>query len=329
MKRNLGIVALVLVAGLFLAAASLRLPYYAQGPGPAREVEPLIDVRGRTRYPSAGRFIMTTVSWYQVTAMQAVAAWLDPHTSVVPKDTLYPPGESVAAEQQRALSQMDQSKIDASSVALSHVVDYPHDHGKGVLVENVGEQCPAGGKLFAGDTITAIDGTPVRSVKTASKLIGAAAPGKPLTFQVHAAGQTHDIRVAKGDCPPSKDPLIGVNLLDAFPFPVSIASGDIGGPSAGLMFALGLYDELTAGDLTGGRTIAGTGTIDPAGNVGPIGGITDKVVAAQRVGAQIFLVPKDNMAELQGVDTGGMRLISVGSFDQALSALSGLASGPS
>lgn len=115
---------------------------------------------------------------------------------------------------------------------------------------------------------------------------------------------------------------MGVRLVDAFPFQVEIASGDVGGPSAGLMFALGLYDQLTPSDLTQGRTIAGTGTIDPQGGVGPIGGIEDKVLAAERVGATVFLVPKDNMAELQSIDTGAMRLVSVATFQDAVDALS-------
>src|SRR4029077_13569482 len=131
---------------------------------------------------------------------------------------------------------------------------------------------------------------------------------------VRAAGQTHDIEVAKGSCPGIDRPLVGVNIIDTFPFSVEIASGDVGGPSAGLMFALGRYDELTPGDLTQGRTIAGTGTIEPSGKVGPIGGIADKVVAAERVGATVFLVPKDNWGELEGVDTGDMKLIEVATF---------------
>ena len=125
---------------------------------------------------------------------------------------------------------------------------------------------------------------------------------------------------------------MGISTVNPFPIPVSISSGDIGGPSAGLMFSLGLYDALTPGDLTDGRTIAGTGTMAPDGTVGPIGGIADKVVAAERVGATVFLVPKDNMAELEGVDVGDMQLISVATFDQALTeleALGGEASEPS
>ena len=87
------------------------------------------------------------------------------------------------------------------------------------------------------------------------------------------------------------------------------------------MWALGLYELMTPGDLTGGRTIAGTGTIDLQGKVGPIGGIRDKVVAAQRAGASIFLAPADDMADLAGVDTGAMRVISVATFADALQAL--------
>jgi PDZ domain-containing protein len=112
-------------------------------------------------------------------------------------------------------------------------------------------------------------------------------------------------------------------LLPNFPFPVHISSGDVGGPSAGLMYALGLYELMTPGDLTGGRAIAGTGTIALNGAVGPIGGIRDKVVGAEAAGDTLFLVPKQNMAELRGVDTGEMRLAAVGSFDEALQALRG------
>ena len=114
---------------------------------------------------------------------------------------------------------------------------------------------------------------------------------------------------------------MGFRSLDAFPFPISIDSGDIGGPSAGLMWALGLYELMTPGDLTGGRTIAGTGTIDLRGHVGPIGGIRDKVVAAEHAGATIFLAPAEDMNELAAVDTGAMKVISVATFGDALQAL--------
>jgi Lon-like protease len=111
-------------------------------------------------------------------------------------------------------------------------------------------------------------------------------------------------------------------LVESFPFEITIESGDVGGPSAGLMWAVGLYDLLTPGDLTGGKTVAGTGSIDLDGNVGPIGGILDKVVAAREANADIMLVPRDNFDEVRDVDAGDLRLISVSTFDDAVEALS-------
>jgi PDZ domain-containing protein len=321
MKRSVRYFAVALVLGSVFAAGYIHLPYYAEGPGPAREVAPLIEIKGRPTYPSSGKLVMTTVRIQPLTPILAFFAWLDPVRSVVRKDVVYPSNEPVEVELQRALSDMDQSKIDAAYVVLSKLDGYPKEHGSGALIETTYQGCPADGKLHAGDLIVSIDEHPVATAQAASRLLSAAKVGDPLTFEVRAAGETHDIDVAKGACPGTERPLLGVSIVAAFPFSVNISSGDIGGPSAGLMFALGLYDALTPGDLTQARTIAGTGTIGLDGKVGPIGGITDKVVAAQRVGASVFLVPKDNMAELTGVDTGDMQLIAVGTFQQALEAL--------
>jgi len=321
-KRILKIAAAVLGLALVFVVGFVRLPYYAVGPGPADEVIPLIHIGGgQQTFPPSGKLIMTTVSFYQVTGLQALQAWLDPNLAIVADEVLYPPGLDHATEEQRARSQMDQSKIDAAIVVLTKLEGYPKTHGAGALIEQTFPGCPAEGELFSGDLILAIDGEPVASRSDASDLIGAAPVREPLDFRVRAAGETHDVEVAKRRCGGSKDPLVGVSLVDNFPFPVEISSGNVGGPSAGLMFSLGMFDLLTPGDLTAGRTIAGTGTIGPDGKVGPIGGITDKVVAAERVGATVFLVPAQNMAELDGVDTGDMQLIRVATFDDAVNAL--------
>jgi PDZ domain-containing protein len=325
MKRAFRVGALVLLFAATFVAVLVRLPYYAIQPGPAREVEPLISVQGHERFPSSGKLILTTVSWYQVTALQALIAWADPAQSVVPDEDIYPPGETKNTEHQRAISQMDTSKILATSVVLEQLADDPREHGVGALIEATTEGCPAYQQLFAGDLVREIDGSRIRSSVQANRVIDRVPVGEPVSFTVQAAGETHEIRLTREHCAEDvKRPLIGISLVEPFPFQVEIASGDIGGPSAGLMFALGLYDTLTRGDLTAGRTIAGTGEIFPDGTVGPIGGIRDKVVAAQRVGASVFLVPADNMNELDGVDTGDMRLISVRSFDQALRELEDL-----
>ena len=315
-----------LAAVLLLAAAWIKLPYYSEGPGPAREVVPLISVSGRTTYDS-GHLVMTTVSYRQLTGILALLAWIDPDQQVVERDDLYPKGQTVAQERQRSLSQMDTSKIAATAVVLENltdyqaVTDYPGDHGEGVLIETVFSGCPAEGKLFAGDLVDTINRTPIPDVAAASDAIEAVAPGDPLTFHVSAGGEEHDVTVTRGDCPGADDPVVGIAMINDFPFDVQIASGDIGGPSAGLMFGLGLYDLLTPGDLTDDRLVAGTGTMELDGSVGPIGGIGDKIVAARRAGAEVFLVPRDNLAEARAADAGDMELIPVGSFDEGLGAL--------
>jgi PDZ domain-containing protein len=320
MGRPLRIAGLVLLVAASFASATIRLPYYALGPGPARDVAPLIDV-GSATYPSSGRLVMTTVRFRPVTAIGAVLTWLDPDEMLVEDDVLYPPGISPEEEERRSISDMDQSKIAAAVVALSRVTDYPRDHGRGALIEQVGEGCPAEGALYPGDLITRIGGDPVRSAGQARRLIDAVPVGEPIAFRIRADGEVHTTTVRRGRCPDIDEPLVGITIVDPFPFDIAIESGDIGGPSAGLMWALGLYEALTPADLTDGRTIAGTGSIDAEGNVGPIGGIVDKVVAAREAGADILLVPEANAAELEGVDRDGVRVVAVGSFDEALDAL--------
>ena len=312
----------MLLIAVAFGAGWVPLPYFALGPGPAREVVPLIHVGGAPTYGSSGHLVMTTIRFTQVTALGALVAWINPEQAVVSEDIVYPPGLSPSEEEQRAISQMDQSKIDAAAVALSEVTKYPREHGPGALVELVGTDCPADGRLFPGDQIVRIDGERVDSKREASRLIDAVPADEPVVFSAEADGEVHDVRVTRGPCPGVNEPVIGIILVDSFPFRITIESGDVGGPSAGLMWAVGLYDLLTPGDLTRGRTIAGTGTIDLAGKVGPIGGIVDKVVAARDANADIMLVPRDDFDQLRGIDTGDLELIPVSTFDQAVRALS-------
>lgn len=311
---------LLLVAAAF-AVGWVRLPLYSLGPGPAREITPLIRVEGAPTYGSSGHLVMTTVRFTKLTAIGALISWIDPERAVVAEAVVYPPGLTPEEEERRAISQMDQSKIDAAAVVLSEVADYPDEHGSGALIELVGEGCPADRRLFPGDVIKTIDGESVDSRREASRLIDAVPTGEPIEFRVEADGELEAVRVTRGPCPGSDEELLGIFLLDAFPFQITIRSGDVGGPSAGLMWALALYDLLTPGDLTEGRTIAGTGTIDLDGNVGPIGGILDKVVAARSTRADILLIPEGNLEELRGVDRGGVRVIPVSTFEEAVRSL--------
>lgn len=311
----------LVLAAVFVGASTIWLPYYSIGPGPAREVAPLIRIGGRPVYQSSGRFVMTSVHIGQLTAVGALVAWLDPHRTVVGRQVLYAPGESSQQEQRRAISEMDQSKLDAAYVVLHELEGYPKAHGRGVVVESVVDGCAAAGELYPGDLITAIDGEPIGGLRAASTAIESAPSGSTLSFDVTVDGKPEHVDLVRRPCGGEAKPLVGLRMIPRFPFPISIASGDVGGPSAGLMWAITLYDLLTPGDLTGGRTIAGTGAIGIDGTVYPIGGIQEKIVAAKDAGANVLLVPKGNLAEARGTGIGGIQLVPVGTFDDALAWL--------
>jgi len=311
----------IFLAAFVIAAFFVFLPYYSIGPGPAREVAPLIRVRDRPVYQSAGRFVMTSVHIQQLTGVGAIEAWLDPNETVVGRQTLYTPGETAQEEQQRAISQMDESKLDAAYVVLHALERYPREHGTGALVESVTSGCAAEGELFPGDVITAIDGTPVDDVAAASAAIEGAPSGSTLRFDVNVDGESQTVDLVRRPCGGKHRPLVGVSMIPRFPFPVTIQSGDVGGPSAGVMWAITLYDLLTPGDLTAGKTIAGTGEIGLDGTVYPIGGIAEKIVAAREAGADVLLVPRANLAEARAAGVSGVRLVPVGTFADAVAWL--------
>jgi Lon-like protease len=316
------LLAIVPIAALLAVAWSVKIPYYSEGPGPAEDVEPLIHVEGHRLFASGGHFILTSVSFASLNVFQAIGAWLDPTRSVVPETVFIAPGETEQQANQRAISQMDQSKIDATYVVLSRLAGYPRAHGRGVLVEAVGAGCPAEGKLFPGDRIDRLDGRPILSLDQFQRMLVHIPAGRPIRLHGTAGGEAFTVQLTRHPCTGSKRPLIGIYDVATFPFGITISSGDIGGPSAGLMWALGLYDLLTPGDLTGGRIVAGTGEIARDGTVEPIGGVQDKIAAARAAGAKVFLVPVANLAEARTV-SGDLKLVPVRTFSQALAYLRG------
>ena len=323
-RRGVWLTVLIVGGAVAALGGSITLPYYSIGPGPARDVEPLIRIEGHPTYGSAGHLLLTSILFRQLTPFTAVAAWLDPDLAVVSRNALFAPGESSQQEQTRAISQMDQSKLDAASVVLKRLTGYPRQHGQGVLVESTQPGCAAQGRLFPGDLIRSVDGTEVDSVRQASRAIGGTQSGSKLAFDITVDGKRESVSLFRAPCGGDEKPLVGVRLMNSFPIGISIATGDIGGPSAGLMFALGLYDLLTPGDLTGGRTIAGTGVIGVGGKVYPIGGVGEKVTAAADAGASVFLLPEGNLAAARGAVRGrDLRLVPVSTFDDALSWLRG------
>lgn len=311
------------MAAVLFLAGTLYLPYYSIGPGPARPVGPLIRFEDRPRYESAGSFVLTSIHYQQLTALGIVQSWLDADRSVVSRDFLFRPGETAEEEQVRSTSEMDQSKLDAAYVVLDELTEYPEEHGDGVLIESVVAGCAADGELFPGDVVHAIDGEEVDDVQEASDAIRAAPSGARLSFDVTVDGEPQTVSLVRAPCGGQERAIVGVQMIERFPFELRISSGGIGGPSAGLAWALGLYDLLTPGDLAGGRTIAVTGELGIDGTVFAIGAPDEKVAAAAHAGASVLILPADNLAEARSIGDRGVELVPVRSFEDALAYLQG------
>jgi PDZ domain-containing protein len=316
------VLALIPLATLSVCLYLVDLPLWVESPGGARSVLPLISIDGAPTYDSDGRLLLTTVSVGRANLYYALRAWLDPAAYVVEEEEVLPPGQTDREYERLSLSQMDQSKIAGVAVALERATDYPRVHGQGAIVQDVVPGSPADGRLFPGDLITEIDGEPLANLEELGKVITYAGEGRAIRMTVRPleGGTEREVSVRTVFDEEAERPIVGIFPIANFPFEVTIESGRIGGPSAGLMWALGVTDLLTGEDLTGDRVIAGTGTVDLDGNVGPIGGITLKLAAAERAGAETFLLPQANLEEARGAETN-MRLISVRSVEQAVGYL--------
>jgi Lon-like protease len=329
---------LVAAAGVLIAlvvALVAPVPYVALTPGPTLNTlgvsgtKPLIQVKGHPTYPTSGHLNMVTVQFMggpgtRFNIFAALRAWLSPSDAVVPEQEIFTPGQTPQQVARQDTEQMASSEQTAQAAALCQVnisfktVDTVQTTVKGM---------PAAGRLQAGDVIAAVDGKPVTCRADAGTLIKARRAGAPVELTILRHGRTEHIRLATANA--QGTPEIGVQLLESFvfPFPVTISIGDIGGPSAGLMFALGIIDKITPDNLTGGRFIAGTGEIEANGTVDPIGGIQQKMVGARAAGATIFLTPAANCPDTAGAVPAGMRLIKVSSLAGAVAALEALKAG--
>jgi len=314
------VLSLVPVGVLALCMGSIPLPLFVESPGPARDVVPRIDIDGTTTYQPDGRLYFTTVTFFEPTVYGMLRGWLDPAERVVPQEAIIPEGVSEQEYERVNVSLMDQSQIAAVSASLRGLTDYPVEHGPGVIVYGTVPDSPADGRLFAGDLVTEIDGETVDGVGDFSKAVREAGTERDLALLVRPleGGKTQAVRVRPA--PFQGRPAVGVYLVPNFPFDVRFEAGDVGGPSAGLMWGLGVTDILTPGDLAGGGSIAGTGTIDIEGEIGPIGGVAMKVAAAEEAGAVAFLLPRENLAEARSAGAD-IRLVPVGTLDQAVEFL--------
>lgn len=321
-----------------LTALGAPLPYYAQYPGGATPVNPLVGVPADRAHAAKGRFLLTTVSLqHRPTVLESFRGWLDPDVDVYPEEVVL--GDSTPEQFRQVASQdIDNSKQVAVAVALRRLgFDVPRT-GAGAIVETVREGTPARAFLSPGDVIIAAAGQPVAVVEDVMQAVAARQPGEVLALQlVSPDGTTRSVNVPLIPCPPDVTcpgggtAVMGVGLRTRderfeLPFPVTIESEDIGGPSAGLAFALTVIDVLTPGELTGqdGRTIAVTGTIDANGTVGPIGGVRQKAAAVSEAGVEIFLVPAGNLEAARTNADDDLQLVPVTDLESALAALAKL-----
>jgi Lon-like protease len=321
----------LLTALLAVGVMAAPLPYVVLKPGPTvntlgssngTEVIQVTDAKTST---SSGQLRLTTVNVQsQVELVWAISSWFSHKDAVVPRALIYPPDQTEKQVEQQNAQEWTESQTSAVTVALAKL-GYPIQ----TYVKSVTAGGAATGLLAADDVLTAVDDVKVTDPNKITDTVRAKPVGTTFTVAYTRDGKAGTVRITTKAGDDGKTPRLGVEIgtKQPHPFDVKIDLDKIGGPSAGLMFTLGIIDKLQPEDLTGGKIIAGTGTIDDDGNVGPIGGIPQKLVGAKSAGAQLFLVPKDNCAEALNNSVSGLPMAEVATVDDALTALKTFTSG--
>jgi len=292
----------------------------------------LIDIPSEKTYQTGGALDMLTVSlrgdraqppsWFEI-----AMAYADPSRAVVPVDEIYPVGTSIEQSNQQGQVDMQNSQKEAIAAALTKL-GYTFPSTLTVVQTQAGG--PSDGKLKAGDTIVSLDGTVYSDVSALRAGVAANGVDKPATIVIKRDGVQLNVNVTPQlSAGSSPAPIVGIVVGSDYSFPinVTIQLENVGGPSAGQMFALGIIDKLTTGELNGGKKVAGTGTITADGEVGPIGGIRQKLYGARSAGAEYFLAPASNCDEVTGHIPSGLTVFAVKTLDDSLAALKAISSG--
>ncbi|GLU46744.1 YlbL family protein [Nocardiopsis ansamitocini] len=331
------IVAAVLLAGFAVAGVFLHVPYLVASPGLALNTlgeldgEQVIQVEGRDSFEHDGELSMVTVQYAggpgaRVDLFTALSAWLSPSQAVLPEEAIFPPDRSVEEISQNQTLQMDDSQNDAIAAALTELGE---EYRTIPIVAGITEGLPAEGVLELKDVIVAVDGQEVADSEATVSAVRERSPGDPVTLTVERDGERKDIELVTEESD-DKDPVIGATIGNdiVFPFEVNISVGEVGGPSAGMMFALGIIDRLSPESLTGGSNVAGSGTIDIEGNVGGVSGVEQKMVSAKREGAEYFFVAADSCSQtFDSAATGEIEVVKVSTLGEAVDSLAIIRSG--
>ncbi|WP_313804145.1 SepM family pheromone-processing serine protease [Cytobacillus sp.] len=325
----------IIAAIIILISSFYYLPFYVSKPGMAKELEPIIEVENG--FDEQGSFMLTTVRMGRANIYSYAIAKLSKYQEVFPVRAIRNKNETDKEYNVRQLHLMATSKLAAIETAYKKAgipIDYDYH---GVFVLNVMQGMPAEGKLEAGDRIFKVDGNEFESSDQFIQYVSGKSEGDEVIFSIDRNEEIKEVKIPLMRLKETGKVGVGITLVDdkeVIVDPnVTINSEDIGGPSAGFMFSLEIYNQLTEEDLTRGYPIAGTGTIDLNGNVGPIGGIEQKIIAADKAGAEIFFAPNEKGASdsnyRAAVKTAKdiktkMKIIPVDTFDEAVSYLMNL-----
>ncbi len=331
MRRPL--LALLAVLAVILVGSLIRPPYVVFRAGPAVDIlgefdgAKVIEVSGGRTYPTSGELAFTTVAQYggpgvEVNAWDLVLAGLDPQAEIVSRDQVYPHDATREQLDQATSAQMSGSQHAAEAVAL-RALGYPEQ----AVVAEVVPGTPAAGLLRPGDVVLVAGGRRVEHTFDVPAAVQATAAGTDVPLRVRRGAK--DVELAVSTTEQAGRRVMGIGLQARFSGApaVKVNAGHVGGPSAGMMFALAIYDVLTPGALTGGKDIAGTGTIGLDGTIGPIGGIRHKMIGAHDGGAGYFLAPAPNCPEVTGHVPDSLTVVKVSTFAQARVAVGAIADG--
>ena len=346
-SRRIGAALVVVAFVLLLVMALSPAPYVIEAPGPvfntlgydhpvgqtpsnADEKKPLIVVNGHKTYPTKGSLDLLTVSEIGAPGQlpnwgEVIQAWLSPSRAVIPLSIAFPPGQNVQQQNAENAQLMTDSQKDAVAAALNEL---GYHFAQRIVVKQVANG-PAKGIIEVGDVITAVNGVTVRGVQSLRDQLAKNGAGAPATISIVRGGKEQDVTVTPEKTAGSVVIGIGASMDYTFPFDVTIQLNNVGGPSAGQMFALGIMDKLTPGSLNGGARVAGTGTIDNEGNIGPIGGIRQKMFGARSAGATVFLAPASNCDEVTGHIPAGLHVYAVKTLKDSLNVLDVVRTGSS
>lgn len=333
-RRSSGLLTALFVAIVLAAGISfIPLPYVVLQPGPITNTlgkldgKSIIEIKGAAAYPAKGALDFTTVRvvggpGVRVNAFTLGVAAVRDDQEVFKREEIYPKETTREEIQQENAAEMVDSQEVASAIALRETGHTVPEH---VVVSQVPEGSPAKGVLEPGDEFVSIAGTPTVDAASVQEVVRAQKAGSSVPIVVKRKGAEKALSVPTRANQGAT--IIGVLLGRNYDLPVdvTIAAGGVGGPSAGTMFTLATYDLLTPGDLTGGKRIAGTGTMEPDESVGPIGGIRQKLHGARDGGADYFLAPADNCSEVVGNIPEGLKVFRIGTFDEALAAVKAIA----